>query len=216
MREIVVAKEALIKVTRSRGGKEKKALILNAAEIVFARQGFNGARLIEIANESGLPKANLLYYFPSKEHIYRAVCKNILETWLSALGDISSDDSPDDALRQYIEAKMELSQNRPNASKVFAMEVITGAPVIGDYLACDLKNWVDKQTEVFKIWQGRGEMMNFSPAHVFFLIWAATQTYADFSAQIKAVLGSEEMGDDEYAHAIETVTQIILRGLGTR
>jgi TetR/AcrR family transcriptional regulator len=203
-------------VTRSRIRTEREARILKAAETVFAHRGFNGARLMEIAAEADLPKANLLYYFRSKEEIYRAVCQDILETWLGALGDISADDKPDDALRKYIEAKMDLSLKRPNASKVFAMEIIAGAPVIGDYLAHDLKNWVNKQAEVFTIWQERGEMAEVSPRHVLFLIWAATQTYADFSTQITAVLGSEKISKHEYENAVETVTGVILRGLGTR
>lgn len=188
--------------------------ILKAAETVFARQGFKGARLMEIAEESGLPKANILYYFKSKEDIYCAVCQDILETWLSALGDISAEDKPYDALQHYIRAKMDLSRQRPNASKVFAMEIIAGAPVIGDYLANDLRAWVDKQAKVFRIWQNRGEMTAVSPPHVLFLIWAATQTYADFDTQITAVIGSETMSDSEYANAVETVTGVILRGLG--
>lgn len=203
-------------MTRSRIRTEREARILKAAETVFAHRGFNGARLMEIAAEADLPKANLLYYFRSKEEIYRAVCQDILETWLGALGDISADDKPDDALRKYIEAKMDLSLKRPNASKVFAMEIIAGAPVIGDYLAHDLKNWVNKQAEVFTIWQERGEMAEVSPRHVLFLIWAATQTYADFSTQITAVLGSEKISKHEYENAVETVTGVILRGLGTR
>ena len=96
------------------------------------------------------------------------------------------------------------------------MEVISGAPVIGDYLANDLKDWVDKQAEVFEIWQSRGEMIRVSPRHVLFLIWAATQTYADFDVQIKAVLGSASTHKNGYAEAVETVTGVILRGLGTR
>lgn len=203
-------------MTRSSIRTEREARILKAAETVFAHRGFNGARLMEIAAEADLPKANLLYYFRSKEEIYRAVCQDILETWLGALGDISADDKPDDALRKYIEAKMDLSLKRPNASKVFAMEIIAGAPVIGDYLAHDLKNWVNKQAEVFTIWQERGEMAEVSPPHVLFLIWAATQTYADFSTQITAVLGSEKISKHEYENAVETVTGVILRGLGTR
>jgi len=211
-----VIKPAPIHETNSRIRKQNRLRILKAAETVFARRGFKGARLLEIAEEAGLPKANLLYYFRSKEEIYRTVCQDILETWLGALGDISASDHPDQALRQYIEAKMELSRRRPNASRVFAMEIIAGAPVIGDYLAHDLKDWVDKQAEVFQIWQQRGQMASLPPRHVLFVIWAATQTYADFSTQITAVLGSRTISPDEYSKAVETVAEIILRGLGTR
>ena len=192
---------------------EKKALILKAAEKVFARQGLKGSRLFEIANEAGLPKANLLYYFESKEDIYRAVCQDILETWLGALGEISADDNPKKAIESYIKSKMNLSFSRPNASKVFALEIISGAPVIGDYLETDLKSWVDRQANVFEKWQSRGEMVSISPQHVFFMIWAVTQTYADFNTQITAVLGVKEISAVEYSSAIETVTEVILTGL---
>ena len=192
---------------------EKKALILKAAEKVFARQGLKGSRLFEIANEAGLPKANLLYYFESKEDIYRAVCQDILETWLGALGEISADDNPKKAIESYIKSKMNLSFSRPNASKVFALEIISGAPVIGDYLETDLKSWVDRQANVFEKWQSRGEMVSISPQHVFFMIWAVTQTYADFNTQITAVLCVKEMGAVDHSSAIETVTEVILNGL---
>ena len=192
---------------------EKKARILKAAEKVFARQGLKGTRLFEIANEAGLPKANLLYYFQSKEDIYRAVCQDILGTWLGALGEISADDNPKKAIESYIKSKMDLSFSRPNASKVFALEIIAGAPVIGDYLKKDLKSWVDRQASVFKTWQSRGEMVSISPQHVFFMIWAVTQTYADFNTQITAVLGVKELGAVDYSSAVETVTEVVLTGL---
>ena len=192
---------------------EKKARILKAAEKVFAQQGLKGSRLFEIANEAGLPKANLLYYFESKEDIYRAVCRDILETWLEALGEISAEDNPKKAIESYIKSKMDLSFSRPNASKVFALEIIAGAPVIGDYLEKDLKSWVDRQASVFKVWQSRGEMVSISPQHVFFMIWAVTQTYADFNTQITAVLGVKEIGAVDHVTAVETVTEIIITGL---
>ena len=192
---------------------EKKARILKAAEKVFAQQGLKGSRLFEIANEAGLPKANLLYYFHSKEDIYRAVCQDILETWLGALGEISADDNPKKAIESYIKSKMDLSFSRPNASKVFALEIIAGAPVIGDYLEKDLKSWVDRQASVFRVWQSRGEMVSISPQHVFFMIWAVTQTYADFNKQITAVLGVKEIGAVDHVIAVETVTEIIITGL---
>ena len=155
----------------------------------------------------------MLYYFQSKEDIYRAVCQDILETWLGALGEISADDNPKKAIESYIKSKMNLSFSRPNASKVFALEIIAGAPVIGDYLEKDLKSWVDRQASVFEQWQARGEMVSISPQHVFFMIWAVTQTYADFNTQITAVLGVKEISAVDYSSAVETVTEVILAGL---
>ena len=204
------------KIKQSRIQIKKRALILNAAERVFARYGFSGSRLKEIAKEAGLPKANILYYYKSKEALYRYVCQDILENWLSAIGDISESSEPNEALRKYIEANMELSIQRPDASRVFAMEIISGAPVIGDYLANELKSWVDNHALIFQAWQKRGQLAEVSPHHVFFAIWAVTQTYADFETQIKLVLGDQHLGSSEYSRAVKSVTQIILYGLNPR
>ena len=163
-------------ISRSKIQIKKRALILNAAERVFARHGFAGSRLIEISKEAGLPKSNILYYFKSKEDIYGSLCQDILENWLGAIGDISENSEPSDALKKYIVAKMELSKKRPFASKVFAMEIISGAPVIGDYLATELRSWVEYQAKIFRAWQERGQIIDVSPYHVFFVIWAVTQT----------------------------------------
>ena len=204
------------KISRSKIQIKKRALILNAAERVFARHGFAGSRLIEISKEAGLPKSNILYYFKSKEDIYSSLCQDILENWLGAFGDISENSEPSDALKKYIVAKMELSMKRPFASKVFAMEIISGAPVIGDYLATELRSWVDNQAKIFRAWQERGQIIDVSPYHVFFVIWAVTQTYADFETQIKLVLGDGHLGSREYDRAVKAVTEIILNGLTPR
>ena len=204
------------KISRSKIQIKKRALILDAAERVFARHGFAGSRLTEIAETAGLPKANILYYFRSKEDIYRSVCQDILKNWLGAIGDISENSQPKEALKRYIEAKMELSRQRPYASKVFAMEIISGAPVIGDYLATNLRSWVGNQVKIFEVWQKRGQITDVSPYHVFFVIWAVTQTYADFETQIKLVLGDKHLGSEEHFRAVKAVTEIILNGLAPR
>ena len=203
-------------ISRSKIQIKKRALILNAAERVFARHGFAGSRLIEIADIAGLPKSNILYYFRSKEDIYSSLCQDILENWLGAIGDISEHSEPRDALKKYIEAKMELSRKRPFASKLFAMEIISGAPVIGEYLATELRSWVGNQAKIFRVWQERGQIIDVSPYHVFFVIWAVTQTYADFETQIKLVLGEEHVTSREHDKAVKAVTEIILYGLAPR
>lgn len=198
---------------RGRVGERNRRHILSAAERVFARRGFRGARLDEIAEEADLPKANLLYYFKSKEALYQSVVADILEVWLAALGEISVEDDPAEALAGYVERKMALSRERPEASRVFAMEIITGAPVIGGYLRGYLRDWVERQGAVFRTWQRRGLMADLPPQHVFFTIWAMTQTYADFAPQVTAVLGVDRLTDRDYRDAVATVTAIVLNGL---
>ena len=188
--------------------------ILDAAEVIFSKRGLQGATIEAIAVEARLPKANILYYFRSKQHLYRAVIDNILQLWLSTLGDISPDNDPRDALLHYVRLKVRLSKERPHASRVFAAEVISGAPVIGRFLRTDLKRWVDRQAAVFRQWSRQGRMGRIEPRHLFFLIWAMTQTYADFQVQVEAVLGQRTLHDADYVRAERTIGALVLKGCG--
>jgi len=209
-----------------------EALILSAAERVFARAGFGGATMATIAEASGLPKANLHYYFGSKEVLYRAVKANlhyyfgskevlyravlarILSDWLVPTHGITADAEPRAAIEQYIRAKMALSAQRPDGSKVFANELLHGAPVVHTLLSTELRQMVLQKAAVVQSWVDAGRMAPVDPIHLFFTIWAATQTYADFDVQVSAVLGRKTLTAKDHARATEHVVSLILRGCG--
>ena len=190
--------------------------ILRAAEAVFAERGFAGATTSAIAERAGLPKANVHYYFRTKEVLYRAVLANILELWLESADVIREGADPAEALATYIDAKIRYSRERPNASKVFASELLHGAPHLLDYLRTELRDFVAAKAAVMDGWIAAGRMAPISPRHLFFLIWAATQTYADFDCQVAAVLDRETVGEDDFAAATGVVTGLVLRGCGVR
>lgn len=191
-----------------------EALILLAAEKVFARAGFGGATMAAIADGSGLPKANLHYYFGSKEVLYRAVLARILNDWLVPTHGITREAQPREALEAYIRAKMELSANRPDGSKVFANELLHGAPVVHELLRTDLHQLVQEKVAVVQGWIDAKRMAPVDATHLFFTIWAATQTYADFDVQVSAVLGKQTLSAQDHARATEHVVSLILRGCG--
>ena len=189
-------------------------VILAAAEKVFARAGFSGATMAAIAAGSGLPKANLHYYFGSKEVLYRSVLAQILNDWLLPTGCITPDAEPRIAIEEYIRAKMALARERPDGSKVFANELLHGAPVIKELLATELRELVLRKSGVIKGWVDAGQMADVDGTHLFFTIWAATQTYADFDVQVSAVLGRSKLTSRDHADATEHVVSLILRGCG--
>ena len=191
-----------------------EALILSAAERVFARAGFGGATMAAIATESGLPKANLHYYFGSKDVLYRAVLARILNDWLVPTHGINAEADPRTALEQYIRAKMALSAQRPDGSKVYANEMLHGAPIVKTILSSELRPMVQKRAAVVQSWVDAGRMAPVDPVHLFFTIWAATQTYADFDVQVCAVLGCKRLSAKDHAHATEHVVSLLLRGCG--
>lgn len=191
-----------------------EAVILAAAERVFAGAGFGGATMAAMAEASGLPKANLHYYFGSKLALYRAVLARILEDWLVPTEGITPQADPRLAIETYIRAKMDLSVQRPHASKVFANELLHGAPVLKSLLATELRELVQTKAAVIDGWIAAGRMAPVDSVHLFFTIWAATQTYADFDVQVSAVLGGPELTAPDYARATEHVVSLILRGCG--
>lgn len=191
-----------------------EALILEAAERVFARVGFAGATMAAVAAESGLPKANLHYYFGSKESLYRAVLAHTLHDWLGETDSIAADAEPRVALEAYIGAKMAMSVRRPDASRVFANELLHGAPVMGELLRTELRSTVAAKARVIDGWIAAGRMAPVDSTHLFFTIWAATQTYADFDVQVRAVLGRKRMSANDHARAARHVVNLVLRGCG--
>ena len=191
-----------------------EALILSAGERVFARAGFNGATVAEIADAAGLPKANLHYYFGSKHELYRAVLARTLHDWLLPLDGLTPEADPGQALAAYIRAKMAMSAQRPDASRVFANELLHGAAVVGELMRSELRATVRRKAAVIDGWIAAGRMAAVDSTHLFFTIWAATQTYADFELQVCAVLGREQLGARDHERATEHVVSLILRGCG--
>lgn len=191
-------------------------LILDAAESVFARNGFGGATMAAIAEAAGVPKANLHYYFRTKEQLYRAVLDRTLDLWLAETDPIVEDADPAEALASYIRAKMRLSHERPDASRVFANEVLHGAAQIEGYLNGRLRRLVADKARVIEGWIARGLMDPIDPRHLFFMLWAATQTYADFDVQVRAVLGVKRVSATEHERATQQLVRIVLQGLGVR
>ena len=194
--------------------RKNRRAILEAALDVFAAQGFRGSTIDVIAARAGLSKPNLLYYFPSKEAIYLAVLEDTLEEWLQPLKELDAAGDPLEQIGRYIEAKLEMSRTRPEASRLFASEILHGAPAIGDFLRGPLKALVDEKAAVIERWVEAGQLAPIDPRHLIMMIWAVTQHYADFDAQVRAVLGAKDAGAGGTARS--SVARLFFEGLRPR
>ena len=194
--------------------RENERLILTAAEKVFAEAGFGGATMQLIADMAGLPKANLHYYFPTKEALYRQVVQNIFEIWLQAAGSMDRAPGPVEGIGAYIDAKMEISRRHPDGSKVWASEVMHGAPVIQDYLETTLRDWTTGRATLIQRWIDEGKMAPVNPEHLLYMLWATTQHYADFGHQIETLNGGKPLTEAQWRAAKDSVKTMILRGIG--
>ena len=205
--------EALRPARRNEIRQQNEALILQAAEKVFAEAGFGGATMQLIADVAGLPKANLHYYFATKEELYRKVVSNIFDIWLHAAETMDNAPGPVEGIGAYIDAKMEISRRHPDGSKVWASEVMHGAPVIQDYLETTLRDWTAGRAKLIQGWIDAGQMAAVNPEHLLYMLWAATQHYADFGHQIETLNGGP-LTDRQWREAKDSVKAMILRGIG--
>lgn len=198
---------------RTRIQEEKEEQILEAALDVFSRDGFRGATIDEIAAVAGMSKPNLLYYFRTKEAMHRALIERVLDTWLDPLREFDSEGNPEAEIRSYIRRKLEMARDFPRESRLFANEVLRGAPLIEDELKGPLKHLVDEKADVIRSWAKAGKIAKCDPYHLIFSIWSTTQHYADFDVQVRAVLGQEKSGDGRFEDAARYLEQLFMGGL---
>ncbi len=175
--------------------QKNRAAILGAALDVFSAQGFRGTTIDQIAAAAGLSKPNLLYYFPSKEAIHASLLAGLLDTWLDPLRAMDPHGEPLEEVLSYVRRKLQMSRDYPRESRLFANEIVQGAPRIHEALSSDLKTLVDDKTALIRTWMAQGRLAPVHPYHLLFSIWSLTQHYADFDVQIRAVMGAEDPFD---------------------
>ena len=195
---------------------ENRERVLDAALHVFSLHGFRGSTVEQIATASGMSKANVLYYFRRKQDIYVAVLEETLKLWLDPLESLNPDGDPLEELWHYAQAKLRMSRNAPSASKLFANEILSGAPMIKSYLENELRELVQTKCTIIQRWIDQGLLTPINPLHLIFFIWSTTQHYADFMPQISALLEeSQGKGDEDklFADAETTLKQLLIKGL---
>ena len=196
--------------------KKNKALILNAAKKEFVTFGFKGASIKRIAERANIPRTNIHYYFANKMELYQELLSNIVSIWNSKFDSLTINDDPKTALTAYIRSKVMYSRDDPDASRIFASEIIHGAPVLNDYLNTDFKVWVKTKVDVIQHWSEQGLIDDINPYHLLFLIWGATQHYADFNVQVLAAMDKQKMDEGSFEAIVDSITTIVLKGCGVK
>ncbi|MCM2678139.1 TetR/AcrR family transcriptional regulator [Echinimonas agarilytica] len=188
--------------------------IIEAAAEEFVQNGFKGTSIQAIADRADIPKANVHYYFKSKSNLYIAVIDNLLQLWNDFFNTINEDDDPAVELDQFIRQKVMMSYTHPRSSKLFAMEIIQGAPHLKEYLRSDLRQWVRERAKVIDSWIAQGKMDKVDPAYLIFLIWSSTQHYADFDTQVLTLMNRAEFELDMIEGISNFLSSVILKGCG--
>lgn len=189
-----------------------EAAIIAAAEKLFAKHGYRGCSISMVATLAGVPKSNVYHYFDDKDALYEKVLDRTHKWWSDAALVFDRYDNPVDALGTYIDRKMDMSRENYYGSKVWASEVIAGAPKLRGYLETEVNDWVEKQVSQIRRWIEEGRMKPVDPLALLIMIWSTTQWYADFECQIRILNAGKDFDDEEFDKAKATVREIILSG----
>jgi len=189
--------------------QKNRAAIMAAGLDVFSKFGFRGSTLDQISTAAQLSKPNVLYYFRSKDAIYTALLNRLLKTWLDPLRMLDANGDPVEEILNYAQGKLLMSRDYPRESRMFANEILQGAPLIAGDLSGDLKSLVDEKAAIIQVWVDAGRLQNVDPHHLIFSIWSQTQHYADFEVQVSAVLGKGDFFADAKVH-IDTIFRRML------
>ena len=194
--------------------QNKREAVLAAALGLFSRFGLHGTSVDQVAARAGVSKSNLLYYFASKEELYISVLRDLLELWLAPLREFSAEQDPQQAIADYIRRKLVVSRDSPDASRLFCLEMIQGAPLLRDELDRELHEIVERKSAVIQGWIDAGRLADVDPQHLIFMVWATTQHYADFAVQVQALTGKTLADPVFFEQTVANVQAVVLRGVG--
>ncbi|WPB57430.1 HTH-type transcriptional regulator RutR [Xylophilus sp. GOD-11R] len=214
VRNRVVAKRGPVAQSRrQRQIEDKRSVILQAALGLFSRYGLHGTTVDQVAVRADVSKSNLLYYFANKEELYVQVLRQLITVWLEPLRGFSEEQDPRQAISEYIRRKLVVSRDSPEASRLFCLEMVQGPPLLRDELGRELRELVDRKSEVIRAWIADGRLAPVEPHHLIFSLWATTQHYADFGVQVQALTGKTLADPAFFEEAVANVQAIVLDGV---
>ena len=195
---------------------DKRTAVLDAALGLFSRYGLHGTSVDQVAARAGVSKSNLLYYFVNKEELYVCVLRDLLQVWLAPLREFSAEQDPQRVIGDYIRRKLAASRDSPDASRLFCLEIVQGAPLLRDELGRELRDLVEQKSAVIQNWVDAGRLAPVDPQHLLFMLWATTQHYADFAVQVEALTGQTLANPAFFEQTVANVQAVMLRGVGPR
>jgi TetR/AcrR family transcriptional regulator len=188
--------------------------ILDAAELVFGHFGFRGTTTALIAKRAGVAKAHIYYYFEDKEDLYRAILERAMNKWARDIESLDTSTDLRSVLRNYIYRKLDFSRDHPSLSRIYANEIISGAQFIDGFIEKVSTPLLLEKVRTVEEWIKGGLVRTISPTDLFFCIWAMTQSYADFSAQMQIMKKKRRLEDADFTSAKATIVQLVFGGLG--
>ncbi|UMZ14296.1 TetR family transcriptional regulator C-terminal domain-containing protein [Pseudomonas sp. MPFS] len=195
-----------------RSRSRHRQLILEAACNEFAAKGFSACQTLDIALRAGVPKANLYYYFHTKENLYAEVLEPLRAPLQQASSLLSREVAPATALAAYIAARLQIVQAYPLRSKIFCSELLHGAQQLPEAWCNELHACNQDEIACLRHWMARGLIQAVAPEHLLLFIGSATQTYPTLGWQIALIRGKDGPHEQDIEAVAATLTRMVLAG----
>ncbi|WP_338747082.1 TetR/AcrR family transcriptional regulator [Pseudomonas putida] len=193
--------------------RKNHKLILKAASEAFAVTGFTATHSHDIAARAGLPKANIYYYFQTKENLYVQVLMSFIEPLVRASAALRKSDDPIVGLRAYIKARIRIIREHPFSAAVFSQELLSGGKRLPEVCKNMLQEEARRNVACLRNWIDDGRLAPCDPEHLMIFIWSATRTYTNLAWQMSQLRGVAVPDKSDFERATRTVTQMVLGGV---
>jgi TetR/AcrR family transcriptional regulator len=197
--------------------QEKERLILDAAQHRFARFGFSKATMDEIAEDIGMAKASLYYYYPTKEHVFREVIRREQDEFLKQATRIL--DKPSGAgqkLTSYVRRRIDLGNQLLNLSALNAKFWQDLKPGFRDLFVSFAQEELKLLTRIIREGNKSGEFNTTSPEKIAEMLLHVLQGLRLRYAQASQFRGENELRLDEFQADTDLLLETLLKGIVKR
>jgi AcrR family transcriptional regulator len=176
------------RIQRSRNAEKTLTAVLDAAETLFATQGYDGTTLRQVAEAVYMSQPNLYNYFSSKEKLYEAVLLRAAMPLLSAIheGVENSKEFDPERADQVIEACMEQLSIRQNLALLIYQESIRGAEILNRISQGVIQSMINESLNGIK----QGDNGSWQSAHYPFLVTAWLNLVFGYFASASLMAGT--------------------------
>ena len=197
--------------------QDKEHQILDAAQSRFAKFGFSKVTMDEIAEDVGLAKASLYYYYPAKEHVFRAVIRREQEEFLRQIGSIMDKPIPAaEKLAGYAAKRVALAGQLLNLSALNVKFWHNMKPVFKDLFAAFSQEELHLLTRMLRDGKKNNEFIISSPEKTAELLLHVLQGLRLRSSQAAQFRGDDEVRIDEFQKEISLLMDTVLQGIVKR
>ena len=175
-------------------------VILEAASAEFAAKGFDASQTRDIAARAAVPKANLYYYFRSKENLYAKVLLGFVEPLLEASAVLRESDDP--VTGEPAGLPSPHGSGSPGNIRTLRRCSVGSCYWERRQLPEECRDLLyaeaRRNVECLRSWIDRGLLAPVDPEHLMLFIWSATRTYTNLGWQMAHITGRETPRDEDY------------------